>query len=131
MNNAGITSFIKRHLHVILICFLLLLNIAQTSYFFTVTKRLNERITLVNASVNENRDLMASVSQYFEEKGNLTIGGLLETYDALVATVDRLESTIAVYDENVAKANENDKYLFDKVDKIQKQVDIILQYLSR
>jgi len=131
MNNAGITSFIKRHLHVILICFLLLLNIAQTFYFFTVTKRLNERITLVNASVNENRDLMASVSQYFEEKGNLTIGGLLETYDALVATVDRLESTIAVYDENVAKANENDKYLFDKVDKIQKQVDIILQYLSR
>ncbi len=115
---------LRKHLFSILIIILILTNISQFIYFYKENQRLGYRLDSQKQEIDYSAKLMKDVSVYFEGKGNLTIQGLLETYQ-------QLQSTIKVYDNNVDILNKNAKLVDGKILNLQGQINDLRNSINR
>lgn len=114
---------------------LLLLNVIQFLFWLNRNSTLEKNILAANAGLADQKQRIDRMGQYFETKGNITIGALLETVDklqkdetVLQATMDTMSTNIGIANDNVNKYNSALTDIYDRLNKLQQQINLLIIY---
>ncbi len=114
---------LKKHWKKIVVIAILVLQFAYFEIRLNYSFDLQEKnYNALKSEIRQSNTLLADFSKYFNTKDQAQS-------DTILGTIDYLESLVVTLDNNVKIANQNDANNEAKIAELQRQINLIINYL--